>query len=121
MSCPSSSTRPVIQPPSDSSCIRLSVRRNVDLPQPDGPMSACTWLDANDSVTFLSAVVFPYMAVSLSVSTRAGTSAIGDGAAADREARAHAQQQHHEDQHQRGGPREAVPFFVGAGGVREDG
>ena len=26
------------------SFIRLSERRNVDLPQPDGPMSAVTWL-----------------------------------------------------------------------------
>ena len=25
-----------------TSCIRLSVRRNVDLPQPDGPMNAVT-------------------------------------------------------------------------------
>ena len=34
-------------PPSDapgtSSCMRLRIRRNVDLPQPDGPISAVTW------------------------------------------------------------------------------
>ena len=26
-----------------SSCIRLRIRRNVDLPQPDGPISDVTW------------------------------------------------------------------------------
>ena len=30
------------RPPGTSSCIRLRMRRNVDLPQPDGPMSAVT-------------------------------------------------------------------------------
>ncbi len=28
--------------PGSTSCIRLIERRNVDLPQPDGPMSAVT-------------------------------------------------------------------------------
>src|SRR5690348_18431000 len=42
MSCPSSTTWPVDQPPSDSSCIRLRHRRNVLFPHPDGPMIAVT-------------------------------------------------------------------------------
>ncbi len=67
MSSPSSSTRPVIQPFSESSCIRLRVRRKVDLPQPEGPIRACTWLGAKPSDTPFTAVNLPYIAVSLSV------------------------------------------------------
>ncbi len=33
-------TLPCTRPPATTSCIRLSVRRNVDLPHPDGPISA---------------------------------------------------------------------------------
>lgn len=35
-------TLPSTRPPGVTSCIRLSVRRNVDLPQPEGPMNAVT-------------------------------------------------------------------------------
>ena len=42
MSSPSSRTSPASDAPGTSSCMRLSSRRNVDLPQPDGPMSAVT-------------------------------------------------------------------------------
>src|SRR4029077_8634250 len=121
MSCPSSNTRSVIKPHSDSWCMRLSVRRNVDLPQPDGPMRACTRLDVNESVTFFTAVVLPYPAVSLSVSTLGRGSAIGHGAATDGEARADAQHEHQENQHQRRCPGEAVPLLVGSGRVGEYG
>ena len=38
----SSMTLPSTRPPGITSCIRLRVRRNVDLPQPDGPMKAVT-------------------------------------------------------------------------------
>ncbi|MDF2666154.1 MAG: hypothetical protein K0R81_2004 [Microbacterium sp.] len=41
-SSPSMSTRPLTCPPGMTSCMRLSVRRNVDLPQPEGPMKAVT-------------------------------------------------------------------------------
>src|SRR6478735_2129813 len=40
MSSPSSSTSPASCADGTSSCIRLRIRRNVDLPQPDGPISA---------------------------------------------------------------------------------
>ena len=39
MSSPSSSTSPASDAEGTSSCIRLRMRRNVDLPQPDGPIS----------------------------------------------------------------------------------
>ena len=41
-STPSSSTVPSTRAPAMTSCIRFSERRNVDLPQPDGPISAVT-------------------------------------------------------------------------------
>src|SRR5690349_20907922 len=40
MSSPSSSTSPASAADGTSSCMRLRIRRNVDLPQPDGPISA---------------------------------------------------------------------------------
>ena len=42
MSSPSSSTSPLIFAVGVSSCIRLRIRRNVDLPHPDGPINAVT-------------------------------------------------------------------------------
>ena len=41
-SSPSILTEPSTYAPGMTSCMRLSVRRNVDLPQPDGPMNAVT-------------------------------------------------------------------------------
>ncbi len=38
----SSITLPSTRPPGVTSCIRFKVRRNVDLPQPEGPMKAVT-------------------------------------------------------------------------------
>ena len=38
----SSMTWPSTRPPGTTSCIRFRVRRNVDLPQPEGPMKAVT-------------------------------------------------------------------------------
>src|SRR5689334_10212339 len=119
MSSPSSSTRPVIQAPSISSCIRFRVRRKVDLPHPDGPISACTRLGAKVSDTLLIATNFPYIAVSLSVTMREVASAAGlagsaarlsvssateSGAPMDGQAGTEAQHEHDENQHQRGGP-----------------
>ena len=42
MSTPSSSTSPASEALGTSWCMRLRMRRNVDLPQPDGPISAVT-------------------------------------------------------------------------------
>src|SRR5215470_19114477 len=41
-SAPSTRTVPVTRAPGTTSCIRFRQRMNVDLPQPDGPMSAGT-------------------------------------------------------------------------------
>src|SRR5688500_14140842 len=96
----SSSTLPTIQPPGVSSCNRLRVRRNVLLPQPDGPIRAWTRLGAKPSETFLTAVNLPYIALRPSVrscgmaSVTAGEPLASDNACRD------AEQQHHQDQHQ---------------------
>src|SRR3954447_1974979 len=42
MSWPSRRTCPASEAPGTSSCIRLRIRRNVDLPHPEGPMRAVT-------------------------------------------------------------------------------
>jgi hypothetical protein len=41
-SLPSTRTSPSTCAPGMTSCMRFSVRRKVDLPQPDGPMNAVT-------------------------------------------------------------------------------
>src|SRR3984885_2383538 len=43
MSSPSRRTSPANAADGVSSCMRLRMRRNVDFPQPDGPMRAVTW------------------------------------------------------------------------------
>src|SRR4051795_13482442 len=129
MLSPSSSTRPVIQPPSESSCIRLRVRRKVDLPQPEGPIRACTRLAAKPRDTSLIAVNLPYMAVSFSVTMRVSasaarlgrsetrlrvSSAIQGRPAVDGQTGAQAQDEDHQDQDQRCRPGVTMPLFVGA-------
>src|SRR5829696_5342327 len=134
MSAPSSSTRPVIQPCSESSCIRFSVRRKVDLPQPDGPISACTRLGAKLSDTDFTAVNLPYRADSLSVTMR-GCRAVSDSgrgatarlkvsSAIEAEATygktgSQAQYEDDQDQHQSGGPGVLMPLLIGTGGIVE--
>src|SRR5690349_4917728 len=136
MFSPSSNTRPVIHPPSVSSCIRLRQRRKVDLPQPDGPINACTRLGENPSDTLFTAANFPYIAVSFSVTTRSAAWAAGlvrsgtrlsvnsatEGRPpVDREPGPQAQQEHHQNEDQRRGPGIAVPFLVRTGGTVEHG
>src|SRR5690242_320180 len=70
MSAPSSSTDPVDQPPSDSSCMRLRHRRKVLLPHPDGPMMAVTVFVGKKSEVSFTAILRPNSAESLRVSMR---------------------------------------------------
>src|SRR5690606_32404705 len=121
MSVPSSRTRPVIHPPSVSSCIRLSVRRNVDLPHPDGPISACTRCGAKRSETPFTAVNFPYIAASLSVSIRGAGSARGARSPAKGKAGADTEDEHDEYEDEGAGPGQLMPLFIGTGRIGEDG
>jgi len=58
-STPSISTVPSTRAPGITSCIRFRVRRNVDLPQPDGPISAVTLRGSIDMVTPATARKLP--------------------------------------------------------------
>src|SRR5690242_4627689 len=60
MSTPSSRISPVWRVPSIRSFIRLSERRKVDLPHPDGPISATTDRSGTVSEMSQSACLGPY-------------------------------------------------------------
>src|SRR5438132_11233539 len=60
MSSLSSSTSPVWRVPSMRSFMRLSARRNVDLPQPDGPIRATTERSGMSSEMSWRACLAPY-------------------------------------------------------------
>src|SRR2546422_11769169 len=117
MSSPSSSTRPVIQPPSESSCMRFRQRRNVVLPHPDGPISAVTVCLGNRIETSLTTARRPYSAVSRTVWSCSRASAGGAMTLPDRPAGGEGKQQDQSHQHERRGPGEAVPPLQGSGGV----
>src|SRR3954466_6420215 len=127
MSAPSSSTRPVIQPWSDNSCIRFKARRKVDLPHPEGPISAWTRLGAKLRDTDFTAVNLPYMAESLSVTmrgcravscsgrrgaTRLKVSSASEAEAAYGKACSQAQEEDQQNQHQSGGPGVLMPLLI---------
>src|SRR2546422_8394368 len=107
MSSPWSSTLPVIQPPSDSSCMRLRQRRNVVLPHPDGPISAVTVWVGNKIDTSLTTARRPYSAVSRAVSSCSRASAGGAMTRSQGPAGGDSEDQDETHQHQRSGPGEA--------------
>jgi len=65
--------------------MRLSARRKVDLPQPEGPMTASTVWDWTASDVSLTALFFPNQTLRCCTSTLAGdgpsAAAMGAGAA----------------------------------------
>ena len=64
MSMSSIMTLPVTRPIGLVSCMRLRQRTNVDLPQPDGPMSAVALLAGMFRLTSCSVWFVPYHAFS---------------------------------------------------------
>src|SRR3954451_15725794 len=62
--------------PGCTSCIRLSVRRKVLLPQPDGPMSAVMLLGSMTIETSSIALVLPYQALTPPHSIRLATDVV---------------------------------------------
>src|SRR6266576_2551954 len=120
MSSPSSSTLPVIQPPSESSCMRFRQRKNVVLPHPDGPISAVTVCVGNRIDTSLTTARRPYSAVSRTVSSCSRASAGCAMTGPQGPAGGEGEDQDETHQHQRRGPGEAVPFVERTGGVGED-
>src|SRR5690242_19115556 len=120
MSSPSSSTWPVTQPPSDSSCMRFRQRRNVLLPHPDGPSTAVTVWAPNKSDTSFTTARRPYSAVRRTASIWRRASAGGVMAGAQRPAGGDGEDQHEAHQYERGCPRQPMPFVEGARGVGEN-
>src|SRR3954451_11667104 len=100
MSWPSSRTWPDTRAPGTTSCSRFSERRNVDLPQPDGPMSAVTSLGSTVMLTSASAWNGPNQALRPSTSMRLAIWAPGSAkpVAAGQQAGEHGQQEHDGDQ-----------------------
>src|SRR5678815_44126 len=82
-------------------------------------MSAWTRLRAKLSETLLTAVNLPYIAVRRSVSIRITGSAMAAPPHGD--PRAQAQYEHHQDEHQRGGPGVGMPLLEWPGRVGEHG
>ena len=68
MSLPPSRTSPASAAVGINSCIRFKVRKNVDLPHPDGPISAVTVPDAKSKVTSFNACFDPNHAFTLRAS-----------------------------------------------------
>src|SRR5215213_5865037 len=102
MSSPSRRTSPSIRAPGMTSCMRLSVRMNVDFPQPEGPMSAVTCFGSMDSVTSSTALKEPYQALTWLASMR--ITASGEAAAAGDQPSGHGEEQDHDDERKRAGP-----------------
>src|SRR5712691_7075012 len=108
MSTSSSSTFPVTQPPSDSSCIRLRQRRKVLFPHPDGPMMAVTVLAGKRMEISRTAALRLKSAVSRTVSSRRRTLADTTMALSRHPAGDHGEHEYEAHQQERGGPPETV-------------
>src|SRR5438445_9696067 len=106
MSWSSSRTWPDTRAPATTSCSRLSDRRNVDLPQPEGPMMAVTCLGSTVMLTSARARNEPNQALRPSTSMRLAIagSRSGKPVAAGQEAGDDGEQEHDEDQRKGTGP-----------------
>src|SRR5690242_21205776 len=119
-SAPSSSTVPVIQPPSESSCMRFKQRRNVLFPHPEGPITAVTVCAGNRIDTSLTTARRPNSAVRRTASSCSRASAGGVMVLPDRRPRSEREQQHETHEHERRGSRQAVPLLERASPVDVD-
>src|SRR6266704_4572118 len=119
-SAPSSSTQPVTQPPSDSSCMRLRQRRNVLLPHPDGPITAVTVCVGKGIETSFTTARRPYSAVRRSASNCRRASAGGAMTLPDGPAGAERQHEHEPHEHEGRRPGEAVQLVERARRVDVD-
>src|SRR5947209_6581341 len=104
-----------------TSCMRFKDRRNVDLPHPDGPMSAVTCLGSTVMVTSARAWKVPNQALRPSTSTCLAMwiprsdkpVAAGEDAGDDR------QQKHDDDEGEGPGPGPVHRHGEGGAGLRE--
>src|SRR5690348_931600 len=111
---PSSSTRPSTRAVATVSCKRLRQRRNVDLPQPDGPMMAVTCLSCRSMLAPRTADDGPKYALRSSTRMRGQAEPVplvamaAASGPARGEPRQDADEEHDRDEHQRAGPRHRV-------------
>src|SRR5262245_29834317 len=119
-STPSTRTVPATRAPGITSCIRLRHRMNVDLPQPEGPMSAVTAFGAIEMPISCSTWCSPNHALRPLTRMPSAMSPYPREAGARRRARRQTHHEHQADEYERAGPRLAVPVVVGRDRVRED-
>src|SRR5437773_4794633 len=119
MSSPSIWMRPSTRARGTSSCIRFSVRMNVDFPQPDGPMSAVTCLGSISSVMSSIALRAPYHALTPWASIRFTSGSLLDSAAAREDTGEHGQDEDDTDQGHGAGPRPVDGGVEGGRGLGE--
>src|SRR5947209_7053802 len=122
MSRPSRSTSPETRAPGTTSCMRLRARRKVDLPQPDGPMTAVTCLGSTVMLTSATAWAEPYQALSPSTSMRLAMAVPGSGkpVSAGEEAGDDGEDKHDHDKRQRSSPRPIDGHVEGRARFGED-
>src|SRR5207244_4457536 len=122
MSSPSSRILPSTLAPGTTSCVRLMARRNVDLPQPDGPIIAVTCLGSMAMLTSARACAAPYQALSPSTSMRLAMAVSGSGkpVAAGEESGGDGEDKDDHDKRQSAGPRTVDGDVEGQPGLGED-
>src|ERR1700680_3746306 len=115
-------TLPVARASGMVSCMRLRQRTNVDLPQPEGPMTAVAWLASAFMLILRRAWVLPNQAFKFStwmptpILLVCSLERSPAGGQADRAYRG--DDQHNQDQRAR--PRLAMPFIERRNGVVEN-
>src|SRR5438105_8464428 len=122
MSWPSSSTWPATRAPGTTSCRRLSERRNVDFPHPEGPMTAVTCLGSTVMLTSASAWNDPNQASRCSTSMRfaMGVSRSDKPVAAGEKAGDDGEKEDDEDQRKGTGPCPVHGHLERRAGLGED-
>src|SRR5438552_727388 len=116
----SSSTSPWTLAPGVSSCIRFRQRSRVLLPHPDGPMIAVTIWAGNKSETSRTARCWPNSAVRCAASRRSRVLADATIALPRDPAGGDGNDQHESHEHERGRPRQTMPFVEGARRIHVD-
>src|SRR5215469_9381889 len=100
------------------SCMRLRQRMKVDLPQPEGPITAVACLDSIEMLIPCKASVLPNQAFRSRTSTAVAMLAGSSQHAPQENESNQSRRTHNQDnQHQGSGPSLAVPFVVRRDGV----
>src|SRR5882724_2666162 len=117
MFSPSRTTLPSARAPGISSCRRLRHRTRVDLPHPDGPISAVTWFGSTDSDMSSMASRLPYHAERFAISKLA---AMSNAPSCGHEPCDQCKSEHQGDEGQCSRPRPLDLLGIWRRGTRED-